>query len=292
MRGRRRFLMIAAAGVAAGLTGPARSVVWRGRALGAEASIRLDGPMGAQALAAVRDTLARVEAAFSLFDPDSELSRLNRDGVVALSPEFQRLWPEVEAAHALTDGLFDPTVQARWRALAEGQVPRIGPSAFSEITAGEGRIRLPEGAALTLNGIAQGQATDRVFALLEALGFSGITVHVGEYRADAQGARLEIAGPGGALARTTLRGAAMATSGPYALTIGRGGAPHILHPWDGRFRPRWRTVSVEAGTAAMADALSTALCLTPDLALARRLRASGAVSRVWAEDRDGRVLTV
>lgn len=284
---RRRFLAISAAALAAPGAAGARPSVWRGRALGAAAEIRLAGPMAGEALAAVRDLLARIESAFSLFDPGSEISRLNRGEAVAPSPDFQRLWDDVQALHEVTGGLFDPGVQPRWRALAEGRHLPASPAGLAALVRARGRMRLAEGAGLTFNGIAQGYATDRVFELLRALGFSEAVVNMGEFRAGVAGARLAVAGPDRQIARVTLRDGALATSSPWALRVG--GAPHILHPRDPGFSPTWRTVAVEARTAAWADALSTALCLTSDLALAERLKAGGVLRGAWFEAPGGRV---
>lgn len=283
---RRRFLTISAA---AGLARPATAASWRGTALGAEATISISGGLAGQAMNALRDTLRRIEESFSLFDPGSALSRLNASGEEEMPLDFQRLWPDVVAAHELTDGLFDPTIQPRWQHLAGGGTgtPR---SSFNGVQVAGRRVSLPAGGAMTLNGIAQGYATDRAFKLLTVMGFSAVTVNIGEFRTGADGARLAIAGPDRNLARVSLRDGAIATSSPEALLIGR--VPHILHPWDTDFRPRWRTVSVESATASLADALSTALCLTPDTLLARKLKSGGEIRRAWMEDSDGALIVI
>ena len=56
----------------------------------------------------------------------------------------------------------------------------------------------------------------------------------------------------------TLHDKAMATSSPGAMMLGQ--RAHILHP-TARAAPLWSTISVEADSAALADGLSTALCL-------------------------------
>ena len=92
---RRRFLSIVAATGAAGLTALLipRRTQWRGLAMGAEASVSIegDGADAKQALSAVTDTIRRMERLFSLYDPSSALSRLNREGELLMPAEFARL---------------------------------------------------------------------------------------------------------------------------------------------------------------------------------------------------------
>jgi thiamine biosynthesis lipoprotein len=118
--------------------------------------------------------------------------------------------------------------------------------------------------ALTFNGIAQGYAADALAALLRAEGFGDVLIDAGEvqalgYREDGGSWRAAIAAPDGRiLRRLELSDRALATSSPTGTRIGAGQA-HIMHP-SGRI-PLWETVSVSAGSAAVADALSTAFCL-------------------------------
>lgn len=298
---RRRFLTIV--GCAAGLAIPAAAQTrWRGRALGAEATISLTGGRdGEAALMAAVDTIRRMERLFSLHDPDSALSRLNRDGVLDMPPEFQRLVDIADEAHAATDGRFDPSIQPLFDAYATHN-GRPDAALLHDVrrrvswhrVAVEGRrLTFPaDGAALTFNGIAQGFATDRVTAVLAAHGFTQAVVNIGEYRAGGAPARLAVADARGRqFADLVLQNSAVATSSPSGLRFADGSG-HILDPTGDRRRPRWRTVSVEAEMAAIADAVSTALVLAPDAGLAGRLRADGIVRRVLLQDRDGKVRSI
>ena len=260
---RRRVLTIlACAAPAAALAPAAPPAVWRGRALGAEASITLSGADAAPALAAARDAIRRVEAAFSLFDPASALSRLNREGRLRNPPaEMLALMAEAGRLHALTGGAFDPAVQPLWRLTAErrGRVSadeRAAALALADwgavrVSASEIAFAKP-GMALTFNGIAQGFAADRAAAALAAHGFGHALVNAGEWRA--------LDGPwrlGSPFGPLRLRGEAAATSAPGALRLGRAG--HILSP-HGAESVGFETVTVAAPTATLADGLSTALC--------------------------------
>lgn len=273
---RRRFLtIVAAAALTAGrvASGP---LTWRGRALGADTEVTLiGGPPGAAqaALAAIPPLLAGIEAQFSLHDPGSTLARLNATGQASdLPPDFLALCAAADRAHALTGGLFDPTVQPLWQALAQGADPAPARALIGwHRVRREGRtLRLAPGQALTFNGIAQGHATDRVRDLLAGLGFTRALVNIGEFAALGGPWQVGLSDPvQGLLATRHLHGTAIATSSPGALRIG--GASHILGPRGQA--PLWSTVSVEAQGATLADALSTALVFVP------RDRIAGLVAR-------------
>ncbi len=265
---RRRFLAIAAAGLAAAPACAAGPAVWTGRALGADARIVLHGADPARApriFAGVEAALRQVEAHFSLH-ADSALVRLNRDGRLARpAPEMRALFDLASRVHAATGGVFDPSIQPLWLATANGgdTAAARALTGWPRVRVGETEIALSPGMALTFNGIAQGHAADRIAALLRAEGFGNVLIDMGEVMAlgrnGSRAWRAAIAAPDGEeLARIGLTDRALATSSPMGTRIG-GGAPHILHPAG--LPSRWSTVAVSAADAATADALSTAFCL-------------------------------
>lgn len=290
---RRRFFAIAAACAAVPVASWAQT--WRGQALGAAAEITLSGPRDRveAALADARSELARIEALFSLYQPRSALSRLNETGrLAAPDPAFSEILALCDRVATATLGRFDPTVQPLWRALSQG-----GDLGAARALIGWGRvqrgpvIRLAPGQALTLNGIAQGYASDRVAAGLAAAGFDRALVDIGEFRGLGGPWRIGIEDPvHGRLGQVTLTDGAVATSSPGALHL-PGGATHILDPLSGgTVAPLWSTVSVEADSAALADALSTALCLMPRDEIAA-LRLPG-LRRVRLVDHGGDLVTL
>lgn len=260
MIGRRRFLTILA-GTALTAGNAAGAAEWQGQALGADARILIrGGQASAELLAGVRARIDRIEAVFSLYR-DSELVRLNRDGRGRASDQMMAALALARRVHDTTGGAFDPAVQILWRALAQpdaGRPPALQP--FAGLDQQGRNLRLAPGQALTLNGIAQGIATDCVADYLAGQSLGDVLVDLGEARALRGDFRLELADPAaGVLGRITLRGGrTVATSSPGALLF-PGGESHILGP-KGQ-RPRWSTVSVEADTAALADAASTAFVL-------------------------------
>ncbi|MGB0508368.1 MAG: FAD:protein FMN transferase, partial [Pikeienuella sp.] len=167
---RRRFLAISGACLIA-QPAMAQTHRWSGIALGAEAEVTIHGPkdIAAPALSQIQNLLQLAEAQFSLFDPDSALSNLNRSGTLTNpAPVFQQLLSAVDPIHNATNGLFDPTVQPLWQALAEGKDPAEAEAliGWRDVKHGTNQITLRHGQALTLNGIAQGFATDLVTAAL------------------------------------------------------------------------------------------------------------------------------
>lgn len=258
---RRRFLCISAAAVA--LPGVAQAETrWQGRALGADVSVTLRGPHGAALLRRIETELRQVERLFSLYDPRSLLSRLNRDGRLSDPPAaFRELLQIAGDMHRRTGGRFDPTVQPLWQALATGGA--LGPAraaiGWNRVSVTASGVRLGTGQALTLNGIAQGYATDRITNLLARAGLEQALVNIGEYRALGGPWRLAIAEPSGdEITRVPLKARAIATSSPAALRLGD--KTHILDPVTGQ-KPRWATISVLAHSATIADSASTAFCL-------------------------------
>ncbi|MCT8159991.1 FAD:protein FMN transferase [Pseudoruegeria sp. SHC-113] len=281
---RRRFLLAAAAsGLATGL--PAETLRWQGTALGARAQILMDHPGAARLTALARAEITRLERIFSLYDAGSELSRLNRAGVLA-APSFELLdcLSLARHVHRVTEGRFDPTVQPLWAALAEARsAGQALPPArlqraralvgFDRVTFDSDAVRLGAGQALTLNGIAQGYVADRVAARLKAEGLADVLVDTGEIAA--RGAPSGQEGWGVSIAhsaeRVVLRDRALATSHTYGTVLGADGRQgHILRPFGGMPVAR-RQVSVSAKGAGLADALSTGLSLVEDRATAQRL---------------------
>lgn len=286
---RRRVLTILAAAMLPQRA--AQATEWQGIALGADARVVLSGPKGdaRAALAALPALLADMEAEFSLYRPSS-LTRLNRDGRLDPSPAFQAVLSVADAVHRATAGAFDPTVQPLWTALARGEDPGPATAAIGWHRVGLGpRVTLAPGQALTLNGIAQGFATDAALRLLADHGFTEALVDLGEAAALGGPFRLSLQDPEfGPMGTRCLTDRAIATSSPRATLVG--GRPHILHP-QGR-PPLWSTVSVEAASATLADALSTAaVFLTPDELRHARSHLPG-VGRITLVDPHGNLSTL
>lgn len=268
---RRRFIAISAALAPSMALGRTDLHVATGIALGTTVTLRLHHPDAPRLAAMAMADIRRLEKIFSIYLPDSTLSRLNRDGILAAPPfELLDCLTLAGSVHRASNGRFDPTVQPLWRAeamaLERGKAlsdeerrdirARIG---WDGVTLAPGAISLRPGMALTLNGIAQGYIADRVAALLAEHGLSQALIDTGEMVAF-PGRSWPVRLPGGEI---TLQGRALATSSPLGMTFGGDGSTsHIMNPATGRSAlPVWLSVTVSAPSAALADALSTAACL-------------------------------
>ncbi|MGO4913985.1 FAD:protein FMN transferase [Pseudogemmobacter sp. W21_MBD1_M6] len=302
---RRRFLAISAcAALPLRAAAQARDVRWRGIALGADVTISLRGvsPQVAKAtLANVETRLARLEDQFSLFRPNSAISRLNKQGHLPDPPaDILAILRHSHRLNETTSGRFDPTVQPVWNALATsrpgpGQATLAAAQAkvgWAGLVVSPGLVRFAKpGMALTLNGIAQGFATDAIAGLLAREGYTDCLINIGEFRAFGGSWTLGIGGSGGDLIGTTqMTRGAIATSTPSALQFGGSGIGHIIDPQRGPVPPVWASCTVKAPTATIADGLSTALVLTPGTEIAQVLAASGGTGAMM-QDADGGIVT-
>lgn len=253
------------------------------RALGASVSITVlheEADAAEMALADAFRELETIEEAMSLYRPGSELSRLNRHG--SLSHPHPHLLTVLRGALRMaeeTGGAFDPTVQPLWRLHAEAA--RAGGAAdaaaveaarrrvdWRRVTVFDEAIQLGEGTEVTLNGIAQGFAADRVAAVLARQGVRHALIDTGELlslgrKEHGTPWRVGIQHPRQAdayLALLDLDGRSLATSGDYSTTFSDDRAlNHIFDPATGRSPPHFSSVTVAAPSSMESDALSTAI---------------------------------
>lgn len=285
---RRRFLACFASTALSGSATSSPVTSQRFYALGAEAQITLAGKQqqAEVALKACRKEITAIESAFSLYDPDSQLSQLNRHGYVLTDNRFSALIHNALEIAEQTGGVFDPTIQSLWQATSRGdgleQARQYVDWRSLVVTKSSVRFLQP-GLAASLNGIAQGFAADRVSAILKKHGFIDTLVNVGEFAAQGnkQG-RSWILGISDPISRRIVAhiepdNAAIATSEPHGTLIG--GRPHIFDPFE-RTGKRWISVTVEAAEAWRADALSTAIAASP-VTEAEKLLVAGNATRAW-----------
>ena len=300
---RRRALGVLAAATLGALShrsGAATAAVeWSGTVLGAPASITLYHPDRARAEAALRTVLLEIESlesVFSLFREGSALGRLNRLGELDPAPDaLLQVLDRCRDLHDASNGAFDPTVQPLWTVYAKhyghGAAPADEPSEASLAAAlqqvGFGRLERDgpalrcHGTQLTLNGIAQGYLTDRARDILAVHGLPHALINLGEFRAlgprpDGTTWRLAISHPEipwRTLAEVRLpAGAALATSAAMGTAFDNNGRHHhLFDPHTGRSVQGWRSVTVQAADATLADGLSTTLAVARPADAARIL---------------------
>lgn len=165
------------------------------RAMGSTADVLVWG-VDAEALVAwAHDEIARLEACWSRFRADSELSALNAQagrGPVRVSDTLWTALAAARDAHARTGALYDPTILANLRALGyersfpfagepearavPGPPPGLGVVGFDD---DDHVVVLPARVALDLGGIGKGLAADHVVDGLLARGATSACVGMG-----------------------------------------------------------------------------------------------------------------
>ena len=245
------------------------------RAMGTDIEILLDAEPGERAEGALDRAEAefeRLEQVMSRFRDDSELSRLNRDGMITgASVDLVRVVRMALEAREATGGRFDPTVHdaviaAGYDRTFDAVEPDASAGAIGTRHRCGGRvaidgltIELQPGVRLDLGGIGKGYAADRVADVLAVVGPCLVNA----------GGDLAVRGgswPVGVTDDVTLeltRGG-LATSGRDRRTWIRDGEVrhHLIDPATGR--PAMDTplrVTVVAGSAAAAEVAATTVFL-------------------------------
>jgi FAD:protein FMN transferase len=231
------------------------------------------------------DQADRIEAALTVFRDTSELARVNRaaaEGAVAVGEDLFALLLLCRRIHEETEGAFDPTstpLSRCWGFLKrEGRLPapaeieaaraRVGMEGVELGAPGRTvRFRRP-GLELNLGSIGKGYALGRLAGFMRSRGAAHALISAGGssvlalggrgdgWCIDVRPRRLE----GERLVRLHLREGAMGTSGAGEQYVDVDGKRygHVLDPRTGWPAGAVLSVTVVAGEAAVADALSTA----------------------------------
>jgi thiamine biosynthesis lipoprotein len=233
--------------------------------------------------------LKRVEQLFSIYEPTSEVSAINRSaglGPVTVSADtFGILTASVEYAH-LTRRAFDITVEPvmelwgfRSRTNALAQLPTVQQINAAlqyvgydqlELDSAHSQVRLrSRGARIDLGGVAVGYALDRMVEIVRAAGIERAFLDIsGDMYAlgapdGKEGWEVGIPNPQSPdkiIHRTHIKNEALATSGNYMSYVVYNAVKygHIMDPHEGRSACRMISSTVIAPTGIDADALSTA----------------------------------
>lgn len=233
--------------------------------------------------------IAQLNAVFSDYDPDSELSRLSRtSGSSGFVPVTTDLWNVLERAQALaakTDGAFDitvgPLVNTWRRARRKRELP--GAELIAEMKARVGwknlvlepatksaKLVVPD-MRLDLGAIAKGYAIDAAVKVLRERGIASCLVAgggdmmAGDAPPGQAGWKVELApldAPGAPAAEVVvLKNSALATSGDVFQHVEIEGTrySHIVNPRTGVGLTDHSLVAVLALDCATADSLATAV---------------------------------
>ena len=290
---RRQWLRVSM-GLSASLIAPqlsakTKALQWRDTAmvgLGTTLSLRAghaDGERARSGLDAAVATIRHVEQLMSLFNPQSALSTLNREGLLN-SPhaDLVRVLQLAQQVSAKSNGAFDVTVQPLWLAWASAQragrlptKPELDAAranvGWQHVQISEKRIRLMRaGMSLTLNGIAQGFAGDLARAALQTHGVEHALIDTGEWSALGHSPgqspwTLGIGNPrveNALIAQITMDGRAVATSSDAQYRFGTDDVHHhILDPRTGYSPRALACVTVLAPSCALADALTKVMLM-------------------------------
>lgn len=224
------------------------------------------------------------EKVMSAMDAESRLSRLNaaESGVfVPVSPELEKVLFQALEYARLTNGAFDPTLGPCIRLWKKSRRSGVLPSreelehacrvsGWKKLTVGKGGVvKTVPGMRVDLGGMGKGFAVDRMAELLRGKGIvsffidSTSDVLAGAPPPGEQGWRLRVDEGHGKGAVLLLSHAAVSTSGNARQMVEIGGVEysHVLDPRMGLGVTEGRQVSVQAPSAALADALATAGCV-------------------------------
>ena len=265
------------------------------------------------ALNAAVNAIRNVERQMSLFDPDSALSRLNARGVLQQPGDDLRLVLDLAKKISMRSaGAFDISMQPLWkvwsRATEESRLPsqrelqqakRLVNWRAVESSASIVRLNL-SGMSLSLNGIAQGYASDKARAALVAHGIQHAVIDAGETSLlghapndqpwsfsiehaalgdlkkseSAQGHNLDSIKS--SMPMIVADDRAMATSSDaHTVFSADHKHHHILNPHSGDSPLYWSTVTVLAPSCVMADALTKVFFMLPPAQIHRAARRWG-----------------
>ena len=244
-----------------------------------------------EAFAQVREAARRM----SYHDPDSDLTRINREAPhrpVPVHPWVREVLSAALRLSRMTGGVFDVCVAPQLEAW--GYLPDHG---FASGVVADGcwrdleltddaRVRFHRPMRIDLGGIAKGYAVDRAVAYLEGRGLAGGVVNAGGdlrvFGNAPQEIHLRHPADPQVLLRADLTRPAVATSAAYFSRRHAGGreVSPTLHPHTGEPYLGTGSVSVGAGDAMSADALTKVVQLAGSALACRVLAAYGAVAEI------------
>jgi len=261
---------------------------WEFETMGTVGALRIyhaDPALAEGGMRSVTAVFDSVRSVMSTWDPDSEISGLNRAPAgrpVLLSPWLDDCLSRAEEIRAASGGAFDPTAEPLMRLWGfyrrEGRLPSEAEmdsarALMGDYTHDRGAGMIVKGnpnTSFDLGGIAKGYALDRAGEVLIKLGIKDALIDLG-------GNLLCMGAPPGRerwrvgirdprekerlFAWVETAGGAVATSGSYERYVVIDGRRygHIMNPATGRPAEGLLSVTVLASGATTADGLSTAL---------------------------------
>lgn len=263
--------------------------------------------VASRALRAGLDEIARLDEVLSSWRDDTDLARLNAAAAQEPFPCPAELYASLVSARALaehTDGAYDPTIGPlieAWDMRGEGRVPKQREIDRALQSVDWRSLQLDsnsqsasferEGMRVDLGGIGKGFALDHAVVAMELRGATrGLLNFGGEICAWSDGTPWEvsIADPTDRMRPVlhfTITDAAVATSAQSERGFDHKGVRygHVLDPTTGRPVDSTGSVTVIAGSATQADALSTALFVMGRDDAGMFARANSDIGVIWLD---------
>jgi thiamine biosynthesis lipoprotein len=250
-----------------------------------------------QALKESVKAIRSVEKQMSLFDPDSAVSRLNRLGELRQpNADLVSVLTLAKFVSQRSTGAFDVTMQPLWSLWSLHSQTQTLPSSkalsqtrslvnWRALTVSPEVVRLNvKGMGVSLNGIAQGYAADKVRSVLQSHGVLHALIDTGETTLLGQS-------PKGDTWRFAVKPSVVSNEAPPVIYPGGWAVAtssdthtsfsadhvhhHILNPHTGDSPTYWSSVSVIAPSCALADALTKVFFMCPPQAIERMAKAWG-----------------
>lgn len=266
-------------------------------------AVHEDVNLAKSAIAAALREVHRIEQLMSIYRPESQVSQLNRQGWLdAPDRDLLKVLHNAQNLSELSAGAFDITVQPLWEVYAQAEKLGKLPAAeaidrarklvnWKNLEVSPKRIQFTQpGMAITLNGIAQGFASDRVLTVLKNSGIENALLDTGEIGSLGQKAagipwKVGIQNPRQPhtyLGFVQPQNRFIATSGDYATTFSSDCINHhIFDPNTGKSPQELSSITVLATSGIEADGLSTAafaLGAEKGLALIKSIPQAGAIA--------------
>ncbi|WP_424196238.1 FAD:protein FMN transferase [Ampullimonas aquatilis] len=239
------------------------------------------------AIDAALQAIKQVNDLMSIYEKNSQLSQLNKNGFLNNAhPWLLEILKQSQAMAEISNGLFDITVQRLWETYAQASIENRTPSPLEiqtakklidwrSISINNDQILLNhKDIQLTLNGIAQGYASQKATEVLKQFGIKHALINAGEFASLGKASsdrnwNLGLENPEifskdksnkDILGRLQLDGRYIATSSAAYTTFTQDRKNHhIFDPRTGHSPTEILSVTVLAETGAVADALTKPL---------------------------------
>lgn len=312
---KRRQILQLCMGLGFGFNAAAReSLVWQERSMvgfGTTLWLKAAHPDAGrlhEALDKSVSAIRSIERQMSLFDPDSALSQLNKVGELCNpAADLVSVLMLAQYVSKRSVGAFDVTMQPLWNLWANHAQDQMLPSYkalkqtrslvnWQAMTVSNDILRLHNrGMGVSLNGIAQGYAADKVRAVLQSHGVPHALIDTGETTLLGRSPKEEEwrfavkpSVPSSASPPViSPHGWALATSSDaHSVFSADHLHHHILNPHTGDSPVYWSSVSVIAPSCALADALTKVFFMCSPQGVERLAKAWGV--GVVLQDKRGR----